>query len=285
MEGKIRKAEEILKSLEKVLVAFSGGVDSSVLLKISLDSLGRNRVIAVTAVSPIHPAAEKKEAVKIAAELKATHLFIETGELKDSRFMSNLPERCFYCKEALFSMMEEIRSLRGFNAVVDGTNRDDSGDYRPGEKAGRMFGVRSPLREAGMTKEDVRRYARQSGLPCWDKPSNSCLASRIPYGQDISLERLSRIHSGEKYLYSLGFREVRLRDYGDLARIEIPSVQLRDAVSMKERIAARLKKYGYHYITLDLEGFRSGSMNNVLKGSPSLKNEKEKSSRRDERRR
>ncbi len=264
MERKIRKLQKILERMGKIVVAFSGGIDSSVLLKIAADRLEGKNLLAVSAVSPIHPAWEKREAVRIARLFKVKHLFIATEELKDTKFISNAANRCFYCKKELFEKMEQIRQKYGFNCIADGTNIDDFRDFRPGEQAKKMYGVCSPLKEAGLTKNEIRRYAKNIGLPFWDKPSMSCLSSRIPYGQKISLDRLKRIEKGESFLKSLGFRQVRIRDYGYLARIEVSEDKLKDAVKMKERISRKLKKTGYTYITLDLEGFRSGSMNKQL---------------------
>ncbi|HNS32016.1 MAG TPA: ATP-dependent sacrificial sulfur transferase LarE [bacterium] len=268
MERKVRKLREILKRMGKIMVAFSGGVDSSVLLKIATESLDKRDIIAVTAVSPTYTAQEKREAVKIARAFKVKHVLVETDEFKDKRFVANPPERCFYCKSELFKKMEQLCRQYGFDSIVDGTNRDDSMDFRPGEKARKIYGVRSPLQEAGMGKKEIRLYAKNKKLSFWDKPSMACIASRIPYGQAISKSRLKRIGEGEKFLRSLGFREVRLRDYGNLARIEISRERLEDAVRMKEKISRKLKKAGYDYITLDLEGFRSGSMNRALKILP-----------------
>jgi len=275
MERKIRKLQKILRGLEKIVVAFSGGVDSSVLLGMASDTLGKKNVLAVTAVSPTYTSGEKREAGRIAKSFRVRQVFIETDELRNRKFVSNPPERCFHCKNALFKKMDRIRRQSGFKCVVDGTNKDDTGDFRPGEKAKTLYGVRSPLQEAGIGKEEIRLYAKNKGYPFWNKPSMACLASRIPYGQPISREKLERIGECEKFLQSLGLKEVRLRDYGDLARIEVSAEQLEDAVRMKEKISRKLKKAGYLYVTLDLEGFRSGSMNRVLKTlPPSVKNEK-----------
>lgn len=282
MEKKLERLEKILKEMQKAVIAFSGGVDSSVLLKIAVDTLGKKNVIAVTAVSPTYTAEEKREAKKIAGGFKVKHIFAATEKFRNKNFASNPPERCFYCKKELFKKLEEIRRNHGFKHIADGTNRDDEKDYRPGEKAKKMYGVRSPLKEAGIGKKEIRLYAKKAGLFFWNKPAAACLASRIPYGQKITACKLQRIGKGERVLHAMGFTQVRIRDYGTLARIEIPKEEMAKAVKMQKEIAEKLKKTGYTYIALDLEGFRSGSMNEVL-GKTGMKDEK--SSRCNERRR
>ena len=264
MGKKFEALQKILKELGKPVIAFSGGVDSAVLLKIAAGTLGKENVVAVTAVSPTYTGEEKREAVKIAKSFGVRHILAETEEFRDKNFVSNTPERCFFCKKELFEKLEEIRRQNGFDYIADGTNKDDEKDFRPGEKAKKLYPVRSPLREAAITKKEIRLYAKNAGLSYWNKPSMACLASRIPYGRKITPAGIERISEGERFLKKLGFTEVRLRDYGDTARIEVARGEMGNALRMGDRISKRMKKLGYTYVTLDLEGFRSGSMNRAL---------------------
>lgn len=257
-----------LKRLEKVLVAYSGGVDSSLLLKIALDTLGPENVLAVTAVSPTFPERERREAVALARKLGARHRLVRTGEWKNPSFVSNPPDRCFHCKRILLAWMERIRRQEKFAAILDGSNRDDLADTRPGNRAKALYRVISPLQEAGLSKPEIRFLAKRQGLPNWDKPSLACLASRVPYGQPITPGRLRRIERAEEFLKTQGFGQVRVRDYGTLARLEVEPGDMERLLKRRKSVVAGMKKTGYTYVTMDMEGYRTGSMN-LAKGAGS----------------
>jgi len=247
-----------------VVVAFSGGVDSTFLLALAVRALGRDNVVAAVGVSPSMPRRERQAAVRIAGKLGARVVEIETGEFDDPRYLANPKDRCFYCKHDLLSRLKELAEREGGAAVVTGANADDTGDFRPGLRAGETMGVRNPLMEAAMTKDEIRRASRAMGLETWDKPAMACLASRLPYGSAITPERVWRIEQAEYVLHDLGFRQCRVRDHGTVARIEVPADDLARALAAREEIVESLKALGYVYVTLDLEGFRSGSMNEPL---------------------
>ncbi|OGF44270.1 MAG: TIGR00268 family protein [Candidatus Firestonebacteria bacterium RIFOXYA2_FULL_40_8] len=266
--SKLKKLQTILKNMQKVLVAYSGGVDSTFLLKIAVDTLGNNNVLAVLASSETYPASEIKAAVKTVKKMRVKLLQIKTEELKDLRFSKNPAERCYYCKLELFGKLKEIARKKGYQAVVDGANYDDRLDFRPGTKAGKKLGIQSPLKEAGFRKEEIRKLSKKLKLSTWNKPSMACLASRIPYGVRINNRILNQIGEAESYLKGLYFKQVRVRHHGNLARIEVTPKDFKILLksAMIKKIAEKLKKIGYTYITFDIEGFRSGSMNLVLKG-------------------
>ena len=246
------------------LVAFSGGVDSTFLLKACKDALGDN-LLAVTATSATYPQEELKFAKKIADKLGAKHKIIETGELKDNRFVKNPVNRCYFCKKELFIRLNKIAKENKLDFVIDATNYSDKFDFRPGNKAKEELGIRSPLKEARLTKEDIRALSKKMGLSTWDKPSLACLASRIPYGVKITSDILSRINRAETYLRKIGLKQVRLRHYNGLCRIEVLKSDINKAINKRDKIIDRLKKLGYNYVTVDLEGYRTGSMNEVIK--------------------
>jgi len=260
---KREKLKEIVRSRPRALVAFSGGVDSTLLLRVCRDVLGPENVVAVTGVSPTYTAEELATARRAAGALGVEHVLIETDELGCAAFAANPPDRCYHCKGELFDKILDLARRRGIDAVYDATNTDDLADYRPGRRAIEERGVPSPLLAAGFSKKDVRALSRKLGLASWDKPANPCLASRIPYGTPITVETLDRVRAGERFIRGLGFPVVRLRHHDGLARIEVPAADfarlMRPATA--RRIAARLRSIGYLWIALDIEGFRTGSLN------------------------
>jgi uncharacterized protein len=223
-----------------------------------------DRVLAVTAVSATLPERELMDARQIAQALGAPHVLLETEELEDAEFVANAPDRCYHCKLSRFQDLSDYAQRLGYRTVVDGTNAEDVGDHRPGRRAARELGVRSPLEEVGLTKAEIRELARERGLPNWDAPSDACLASRVPYGTPITADRLSRIGQAEEALRELGFGQLRVRDHGEIARVELEANELGLALVHRQRIVDGLWSLGYRYVTLDLQGFRSGSMNEVL---------------------
>lgn len=260
---KLSQLQNILRTLNSVVVAYSGGVDSTLLLKLAHDLLG-DQAVAVTAVSASLPGRERAEAEAIARQIGARHVLIETQEVADPRYQANTPERCFFCKSETYDHLVAYARQHGFQAIIDGTNADDVGDHRPGRQAARDHGVRSPLFEAGFTKAEIRTLAHQLGLPNWDKPAAACLSSRIPYGTAISLEMLSQVEQAEAALHRLGLKQLRVRHHGSVARIEIEPGDFPLLLEQRTQIVEALTAAGYTYVTLDLAGFRSGSMNETL---------------------
>jgi uncharacterized protein len=257
---------EYIRSLESVAVAFSGGVDSTFLLKVAHDVLGE-KAIAVTARSCSFPERELKEAVAFAEAHGIGHLIVDSEELEIEGFSENPPNRCYLCKHELFSKMKNIAEQHGFKEVVEGSNMDDLGDYRPGLTAIKELGVKSPLRHAEMTKEDIRELSRELRLPTWEKQSFACLSSRFPYGQSITPEKLKMVDESEQLLLDLGFHQVRVRHHDTLARIEIDGGQFQKIMEqeVRDRIYSRFREIGFTYVSLDLAGYRTGSMNETLK--------------------
>ncbi len=257
--------EQAIHTLGSVAIGFSGGVDSSLVVAVSARILGRENVLAVTSRSETLPSHELAAACDLAVGLGVRHEIIHTRELDCDDFRANPPDRCYHCKAELWSRAGELARRTGLRHLADGTNADDAGDTRPGTRAGDEAGVRHPLAEAGAGKDMVRRLAREMGLPNWDKPAQACLSSRFPYGMEITREGLRRVEEAERFLRELGLEEFRVRDHGDLARIEVREDSIAAlAAKGRRRITERFRELGYVYVALDLQGFRSGSMNEVL---------------------
>ena len=266
LKDKHESLQTILKDLARVVVAYSGGVDSSYLLKAAVETLGPENVLACISVGPAEPGNMYEKARQIARDIGAELMVVEAGELEDPHFKANNADRCFHCKSHLCRTLLDVAKERGFAHVVFGTNFDDLDDFRPGNKATKLHGVRSPLAEAGLTKDEIRELSREAGLPTANQPASPCLASRIPYGLEVTEQRLKQIDQAEGVLRSLGFVEFRVRHHDKIARIEVhpQDVPRLAAEPLRSKVVEGLKGLGFQFVTLDLQGFRSGSLNESL---------------------
>jgi pyridinium-3,5-biscarboxylic acid mononucleotide sulfurtransferase len=267
--ARLREKEERLFAdlarMERVIVAFSGGTDSAYLAWAANRCLGEN-ALAMTADSASLPESHKRDAEAFVREFAIAHEYIQTNEFDNPDYARNNPDRCFHCKDELFTRLEQVGRERGYEHIVYGVNMDDLGDYRPGQNAARKHEVASPLADAGLTKAEIRELSRMAGLPTWDRPASACLSSRIPYGTPVTIENVKTVETGEEELKALGFRQFRVRFHGEVVRIEIARDELQKALTleMAARFTAIFKGLGFQYVTLDLEGYRQGSMNEVL---------------------
>ena len=265
LSEKYERLKALLRELERVLVAFSGGVDSSFLLKVAHDELGEN-VLAVIATSETYPEKEIQDAVLLAESMNVDYRVIQSCEMENPDFVANPPDRCYHCKRELFSRMQTVADKEGIPHVLDGANFEDTGDYRPGSRAAEELKVRSPLKEIGFVKDEIRELSRHLELTTWDKPAMACLSSRFPYYTRIHSEALAQIEQAEEFLRSLGLSQLRVRHHETIARIEVPSEDIARLMDpqLREVVVERLKELGYTYVTLDLAGYRTGSLNETL---------------------
>lgn len=264
---RLERARRLVRALESVLVAFSGGVDSTLLLRLALDELPPGRVAAALASSPAYPAEEQEAARRLAGQLGARLIEVATQEVDLEAYRRNQPDRCFHCKEELFGTLEPLRDSLGLRHLAYGATADDAEDHRPGHGSAVRRGVRFPLLEAGLGKPEIRAAARQLGLPNWDKPSFACLSSRIPHGTEVTAERLGQVDAAERALHQLGLRQVRVRHHGEVARIEVDPGDIERLASLREQVVAGVRAAGFTFVALDLEGYSTGSLNRTWRPS------------------
>src|SRR5215469_6679101 len=269
LQEKEARLFQILRELDRVMVAYSGGTDSAYLAWAAHRVLGSD-ALAITADSASIPESHKRDAEAFVGQFGIAHEYIETLEFDNPDYVANNPDRCFHCKDELFTRLEQVGRDRGFSHIIYGVNLDDLSDYRPGQNAARQHGVAAPLADAGLTKAEIRELSRLAGLPTWDRPASACLSSRIPYGTPVTIQNVKTVEAGEEEIKALGFRQFRVRFHGEVVRIEVAPEELERALTldMARRLTAIFKNLGFRYVTLDLEGYRQGSLNEVLNVKP-----------------
>ncbi|HBC86986.1 MAG TPA: ATP-dependent sacrificial sulfur transferase LarE [Lentisphaeria bacterium] len=266
MKNKINALNAYIKSCGKVMVAYSGGIDSSFMLKLCVEAVGRKNVLAVTGASETFTDVELSGAKKFAKSVGVGHVIVTTREIDNPDFRSNPPLRCYHCKKEFYTKLAEVAKKCGFKYIFDGSNKDDTSDYRPGRRAAQEIGIISPLIKFGIDKAELRRLAKKMGIRIWDKPSNPCLASRVPYGEEITEEKLGMIYKAETFIRSRGFKNIRVRHHGKLARIEVPENEIIKLLKepLRSKIIKELNKIGFAWVSVDMKGYRTGSLNEIL---------------------